>query len=803
MNRILAILFLVILCPPAFSQEDFFKSPERGITSWLPVSDWNHALISGNGTLGAMVFGNPHEETIILSHADLYLPQKKSTKPINQAERLNEIRSLMLQGKFIEASKIPVAIREAEGYTDARDPFIPAFDLRLQQEAANITRYSRTVNFETGETSVNWQDNVGLFQRKVFVSRADSVVILQIKGTGKINATLRFDNRPVEWTQWSFVNEGIGEMKSSAQDAWLTYRSNFKNAHKRSLSGYEGVGRLIVRGGTYHTEGSFINVTQADEVMLLIDIRALNDYSHSAIDACKKRLAALETDYNQLLMRHTKIHSELFNRVRLNLGGTKDDYALNAEEILLKAQREVPLALIEKTFDAGRYNIISSTGTRPPNLQGLWSGTWTAPWTGGFTNDGNLATAISILLSGNMSELMNAFFIYHEKLIVEYRESAKTLYNCRGIHIPAQTTTSGWETDFGETWCLTFWTGAAGWTSSFFYDYYQYTGDKQFLKERAYPFMKEALLFYEDFLTKGIDGKYVFNPSYSPENNPGNSTSQAVLNATMDLMIAKQLLRNCIQSAEVLKVDTDKAKLWKAMLINMPDYQINEEGVLKEWLSPTLTENYKHRHASHLYALYEGVDVDFKNNKPLRNAAKRAIEERMKFRVAEGGGEMAFGLVQLASVAAHLNDSEKAYTLTKWLASKYWSSGFGSFHNVGSLFNTDISGGLPYVITQMLSQSEPGFVSLLPALPVEWKTGTIEGIALRGQVEIKKLQWSPEKVVVELQSTIDQKVVLQLPTLIKKIESDAMEKMVRMKTISTQAQVSLKANTTQKITITL
>lgn len=763
MTRFL-LLILISLSFKTFAQDDYFKRPSRGFTSWLPAATWEHCLLTGNGTIGALVFGNPHDETIILSHGTLYLPRQRSARPFQQYQHLEEIRQLMLAGKFAEATKIPVMLREEQGYHDERDHFMPAFDIRLKQDAGNITTYQRAVNFETAETLVSWRDSQGTFQRSVFTSRTDSVLVMRIRGSNKISGTIRFDRRPVEWQQWAYVSKHIGEMVADVEgDQWLTYRSNFKMKYPGSMEGYEGIGKLIVKGGSSRNNGSELLIENADEVVLLVKLKPSYQYSQSNIGLIKDQLNRLSTDYDELLQRHTAIHGKLFNRTKLTLQGDSTDRSLFSEELLLKSQKGVPQAMVEKVFDAGRYNILCSTGINPPNLQGIWIGSWHAPWAAGFTHDGNLPAAISIALPGNMPELMDAYFRLHERLMDEYRISANTLYNCRGIHIPAQSTTSGLQTDFGETWCLTFWTGAAGWAAHCFFDYYQYTGDQTFLSRRAYPFMKEAALFYEDFLVKGADGKLLFNPSYSPENNPANNPSQATLNATMDVMIAKQLLRNCIAAAKVLKTDADKVKIWTAMLNAMPAYQVSAEGTLREWLLPDVTENYKHRHASHLYALYDVIDPDFQHSEALRNAASRAVDERMKFRIAEGGGEMAFGLVQLALSAAHLKEGDKAHQIVEWLSSKYWTNGLGSYHNVGELFNTDISGGLPYVITQMLTYSEPGKIELLPALPAQWKSGAIEGLLMRGQMEIKKLEWKENEVQVECVSAIDQTVQIMLP----------------------------------------
>ncbi|WP_207422582.1 glycosyl hydrolase family 95 catalytic domain-containing protein [Desertivirga brevis] len=761
--------FLVLLAAsPAIAQTfDPFVAPERGFTSWQPAQNWEHSLLTGNGTMGAMVIGQPHAETVILSHNQLYIPVAEPKTPIDQASRLSEIRKLIIEGKGSEAAKIPVALREKEGFTQARDPFIPAFEVKIEQEPSNITKYQRSVNFSTGEATVAWQDGKGTFSRTVFASRPDSVIIISIKGTTKINASFHLEMVPYQWTQSEFVKRNVAETKIQAEGSWLNYRCRFKNNYKDGLQGYEGLGKLIVFNGKSETQGNKVKITDADEVLLLIKIRPTRNYSTSGTETLKREIDELGKSYENLLSKHIAIHGALFNRSKLSLNASKEARLLHAEELLLLAKQTVSPALIEKVYDAGRYNILSSTGTNPPNLQGLWSGTWSAPWNGDFTHDGNLATAVASLFSGNMPELMEAFFAYHERYLPTYRENANRLYGAGGIRIPAHTSNSGLDTDFGDIWCLTFWNGAAGWTSKFFYDYYLYTGDFKFLKERAYPFMKESAQFFEDFLTKDKNGKLIFNPSYSPENNPSNNPSQATINATMDIMIAKQLFRNCIATAKLLKTDQDKVKLWATILASLPEYEVAKDGSLREWLWAGLEENHAHRHSSQLYALYDGVDPDFKQNPILLTAANRTVDEKMKFRIKEGGGEMAFGLVQLGLVAAHLHEAEKAGQLVNWLSSKYWSTGMGSFHNVGELFNTDISGGLPAVIIEMLAQSEVGKLEVLPALPSAWETGTIEGVGLRGQVVLNKLSWAGKSVELKLYSRIDQNIELKFPHELK------------------------------------
>jgi hypothetical protein len=459
----------------------------------------------------------------------------------------------------------------------------------------------------------------------------------------------------------------------------------------------------------------------------------------------------------------------MFNRVSLDLGGG-DDRNLSSEQLIEKSELIPMKALIEKEFDAARYNILSATGIMPPNLQGIWAGTTAPPWSGDFTQNGNLEVAIAALLPGNMPELMDAVFDYQERLLPAYRENARLLYNCRGIHVASRTSSHGLNNHFDRTWPMTFWTAGAAWMAHFYYDYYLYTGETEFLRERAFPFMKEAGLFYEDFLKEGPDGKWVFNPSYSPENNPGNSPDQACINATMDVAAARELFRNLLAAGKLLGTSPNTLGTWKVMLDKMPEYRVNSDGALMEWLWDSLSDNYAHRHASHLYGLWEVSDPDIVGNPDLMQAARRAVEERMKVRRQEDGGVMAFGMVQLALAAAAVGDSVAVEEMINWLGRGYWFNNLVTTHNPKELFNLDLSGGFPAVIIKSIIYSEPGLISLLPACPPTWDQGSLKGIPLRGQVTVEELKWNDREVVVRLRSDVEQVVRIKMKSSEKTVK---------------------------------
>jgi hypothetical protein len=278
--------------------------------------------------------------------------------------------------------------------------------------------------------------------------------------------------------------------------------------------------------------------------------------------------------------------------------------------------------------------------------------------------------------------------------------------------------------------------------------------------------MEKAALFFEDYLYEGPDGKYVFSPTQSPENAPGNTKNQMTFNATMDVAAAKELLINTIAASRELKVNGAKIPVWEKMLTKMPPYLINEDGAVKEWLTPKLTDNYNHRHSSQLYALLDGMPEEIARDPKLQDSFKRLIElklDRHWTNWEKQSGFMSFGLVQLGQAAASLGEAELAYRALVPLINRYWLHNFASMHNAKKLFNTDISGGMPAVLIKMLADSDPGVVRLLPARPAAWPKGTIEGILGRGQIEIKRLAWDGKAIEATILSGKAQDIRLFVP----------------------------------------
>jgi hypothetical protein len=790
--------------------------PERGFVSSQPAKTWEEGLICGNGTIGANALSRPTNERVIFSHERLFLPMGPPVMPPDQSARLFEIRRLIDRGLYKQACQLQFDLSGQRGFMYP-DYYVPAFDLTIRTDAeGEIRDYARSVNFQTGEAVVHWADDRGVFERRMFVSRAAGVAVLLLTGPkSALNCRLALEPRELseEFNADSDINkrsdqvfkEHISDVEREAGKSWLTYSNQFTRAYPGSIHALEGYARVVATGGTTNPaeDGSLV-VSDADRILLFVDIRLLYDPDRSVIDEMRESLEELPSDFGQLLSEHAKLHGELFNRMRLDLGGG-EDHQRTTEELLEMSTYENPnRALIEKEFDAARYNIISCTGELPPTLQGVWGGTYVPGWASDFTHNGNVPSAIASYLMGNMPELMLAYTSYIESIVPWMEINAKHLFGARGVVLPSRSTTHGFNNALNPNFAGGMWVGGAGWAAHFFYDYYLYTGDRKFLAEHALPFMEKVALFFEDYLYEGPDGNFVFSPTQSPENTPGNSKSQASFNATMDVAVAKELLRNLISASKELGRNADRIPTWEGMLEKMPDYMINDDGIIKEWLTPRLENRDSHRHSSQLYPLLDGMPEEIARSPELQAAFRRSIEYKLdKHWKNNQRGFMSFGLVQLGQAAASLGESELAYHCVQHLVNRFWLNNLASMHNHRSLFNMDISGGMPAVIIKMLVDSDVGKIRLLPALPAAWPSGRIEGVLCRGAIEIESLQWDENQVRLTLRSTKPQKVTLELPSEITRITVTDGSATVGTSDLANQRKITLAAGQSAALDIQL
>ncbi|MEP2774596.1 MAG: glycoside hydrolase N-terminal domain-containing protein [Luteolibacter sp.] len=787
--------------------------PERGFVSIEPAETWEEGLICGNGTIGVNIQSRPLDERIIFTHERLFMPMGKPHVPPDQSAHLPELRKLIAEGKYKEAEELQFKHSKQEGFMYP-DFFVPAFDLSIRSESeGEIRDYARSVDFQKAEAVVHWADDRGVFERRTFVSRKDGMAAILLTGPnpGSLDCQLKLeprepsqelnDDNDVNQRSDESFKEHFGDLLSTATADSLGFSARFLQSYPGSIQSLDGKARVIVTGGTAEPQkdGTLV-VKGADQILLLVEIHLLTEKEPTA----KSSLAALPADYDELLARHVPLHANLFNRMKLDLGGGADHQKPTEQLMKESTFDDMNLAWLEKQFDAGRYNIICATGELPPNLQGVWGGTYVPGWASDYTHNGNVPSAIASMLMGNTPELMLAYVSYIESLVPDMQLNAKHFYGARGIVLPSRTSTHGYNNAFAKNFAGGMWVSGAPWASHFFYDYYLYTGDETFLRERALPFMEQAALFFEDYLYEGPDGKYIFSPTQSPENWPEGSTSQATFNATMDVASSKELLTNLISASRKLDVNADKIPVWEKMLTKMPEYMVAENGIIKEWLTPKLGNNDAHRHSSQLYPLYDGLPEEIADNPELRSAFIKSVEDKLeRYWKDNERGFMSFGIVQLGQVAASLGEGEIAHHCLKHLVYGFWLDNLASMHNRRALFNMDISGGQPSVIIKMLVASDPGHITLLPALPKAWPTGTIEGVLCRGAVEIHRLHWDGKKIEVELTSASKQELTLSMLAAVADIRSNGGEIPISTTDNPAERKITLPAGRSVSLSINL
>ena len=731
--------------------------PERGVASAGAAGRWDYGFLTGNGRIGAIVYGQPNHETIVFNHERLYLPTPRPEMP-DLGKTFDEVRRIAREEGHIAARNFSLKQAIDQGHFNYHsDPFHLAFELKLVMPAKGAVKdYLRTTDFQTGEVSTHWSDDDGKYVRKLFVSRPDNVAVLSILPPDAKKLNLSISTVPI-------VHDLI-DSDLSVDDEWITSH----NAYALSPGGYDNVMRVITKGGHAKSDGNKIVITDADEVLILTTIKWYENLKDGSVATLKKSMLDLPQDYKTLLQPHAAAHGEIFNRVTLDLDGGKDS-RITSDELLGLAWKssytQIPSTLIEKMYDASRFYFICSAGDLPPNLQGIWNGVFTAPWNGSYTFDANVELAMDSALSGNMTEGMEGYFKFIESLVPDWRINAKNLFGARGVsaQIVASPNT-GLHLHYEGVWAWQFWTQGGGWLSSYFYDYYRFTGDKVFLKNRAIPLMKEVALFYEDYLQDIDDnGNYIFPMSCSPEVGGVLLSNNSVL----DVAVATELLTNLIAGCEELQIEKDNVVKWQAMLKKMPPYQTGPDGDIAEWADGTFNHAYNHRHYSPFYPVFRSFEFSPETTPELWNAAEVSLEKKRDLWLHHGSDwwGIPFGRVFHAQSAAYLGQGDVVDEIVNSMADRLYPSLHMSLRPNGGMFNFDGNGAYPDIINRSLAFSLDGTLDLLRSVPPSWDQGSIHGILVRGQIKIDRLQWHQSKGIInlELTSSIDQQITLRVP----------------------------------------
>ena len=735
--------------------------PRSGFCSLAPGRTTSEGVTSGNGPIVIEVACDPYSEQVLFHHESLLMPWKRPLEAPKVADILPQVRQMVLDGKYREAAEFALKTMN-EGpikINTFAHPTIPAFMMHLDSPGAPaVSNYLRTVDFESSEVRVYWTDERGDWVRRAFVSRPDNVVVqwLSAPAGQQVNARIALERggRRIGTGSGStglppgqtLARAASGNGTSDVEQDFTTDRLIYKCRLDPSTdnSGYAGVVRVVRDGGSARMDGDVLVIENASSVVFLTRIEWFADFSEDKVETLRLAVEQLPTGYEALLERHRKVQSEMFNRVTVDFGGDSQ-FGLATEE-LLDDQRSRPdysPALLEKIFQMGRYWFIYTSGKYPTMVAEV---------------NINVNLQIAPGPQGDLREGMNAYFDWMESIAPDCRVNARNIFGCRGTSYPLLPD-KGIGVSYhyavagpnGEIWPHPYWISAGGWCYRPFWDHYLTTGDLEFLRNRIVPGLKELALFYEDFLTlTDKQGNYMFIPSFSPENWPGNTNPPGplVLNSTMDISVCREVLNNLIDACEVLGSDADSIPKWKAMLAKLPPYMMEPDGTLKEWAWPTLEEHYPHRHISHLYGAWPGDDIDPDRTPTLALAAMLADRKRVPERLA------AHGRCHRALVGARLKDCFMVDTeLRQLIEQGYVAPTLRCSHDPWAWPEPDAQGGIPTIMMEMLLYSRPGVIEVLPALPPDLVKGSISGMLARTFARIDKLAWDMDSKAVELTVT--------------------------------------------------